>query len=80
MRKLWALVLVVALGIAACSTNPEIIADTTGDSVIMLDIKSQIENNKMVKDDYGWVIWYLPILFLVVAWGWKEFFGKKKGE
>ena len=80
MRKLWALVLVVALGIAACATNPEIVPDTTGDSVIMLDIKSQIENNKMVKDDYGWVIWYLPVLFLVVAWGWKEFFGKKKGE
>lgn len=80
MRKLWALVLVVALGVAACATNPEIVPDTTGDSVIMLDIKSQIENNKMVKDDYVWVIWYLPVLFLVVAWGWKEFFGKKKGE
>jgi len=81
MRKLWALVLVVALAVAACnSTGPEIVPDITGDSVIMLDIKSQIENNKMVKDDYGWVIWYLPVLFLVVAWGWKEFFGKKKGE
>ena len=81
MRKLWALVLVVALVVAACnSTGPELVPDITGDSVIMLDIKSQIENNKMVKDDYGWVIWYLPVLFLVVAWGWKEFFGKKKGE
>ena len=48
MRKLWALVLVVALGVAACATNPEIVPDTTGDSVIMLDIKSQIENNKMI--------------------------------
>jgi len=81
MKKLWALVLIVALGVAACqSTTPAIIPDITGDSVVMLDIKSQIENNKMVKNDYGWVIWYLPILFLVVAWGWKEFFGKKKGE
>jgi cytochrome bd-type quinol oxidase subunit 2 len=80
MRKLWALILVIALAVVACSTSPEIIPDTTADSVIMLDIKSQIENNKMVKDDYGWVIWYLPVLFLVVAWGWKEFFGKKKGE
>ena len=81
MRKIWALVLVVALAVAACnSTGPEIVPDITGDSVIMLDIKSQIEHNKTVKDDYSWVIWYLPVLFLVVAWGWKEFFGKKKGE
>ena len=78
MKNIWALVLVVALAVAACSTNPEIVADTTGDSVIMLDIKSQIEHNKTVKDDYSWVIWYLPVLFLVIAWGWKEFFTKKK--
>lgn len=80
MKKIWALILVLALAVAACDTTPEIIPDITGDSVIMMDIKSQIENNKMVKDDYGWVIWYLPVLFLVIAWGYKEFFTKKKGE
>jgi hypothetical protein len=80
MKKIWALVLVLALAFAGCNTAPEIIPDITGDNVIMMDIKSQIENNKMVKDDYSWVIWYLPILFLVVAWGYKEFFTKKKGE
>ena len=80
MKKTWALVLVLALVFAGCDTTPEIIPDITGDNVIMMDIKSQIENNKMVKDDYSWVIWYLPILFLVVAWGYKEFFTKKKGE
>lgn len=80
MKKIWALVLVLALAFAGCDTTPEIIPDITGDNVIMMDIKSQIENNKMVKDDYSWVIWYLPVLFLVVAWGYKEFFTKKKGE
>ena len=80
MKKIWAIVLVLALVFAGCDTTPEIIPDITGDNVIMMDIKSQIENNKMVKDDYSWVIWYLPILFLVVAWGYKEFFTKKKGE
>jgi len=78
MKKIWALVLVLALVFAGCDTTPEIVPDITGDNVIMMDIKSQIENNKMVKDDYGWVIWYLPILFLVIAWGYKEFFVKKK--
>jgi len=80
MKIIWALVLVLALVFAGCDTTPEIVPDITGDNVIMLDIKSQIENNKMVKDDYSWVIWYLPILFLVIAWGYKEFFTKKKGE
>jgi hypothetical protein len=80
MKKIWAIVLVLAFVFAGCDTTPEIVPDITGDNVIMMDIKSQIENNKMVKDDYGWVIWYLPVLFLVVAWGYKEFFTKKKGE
>jgi hypothetical protein len=80
MKKIWAIVLVLALVFAGCDTTPEIVPDITGDNVIMMDIKSQIENNKMVKDDYSWVIWYLPILFLVIAWGYKEFFTKKKGE
>jgi hypothetical protein len=80
MKKIWAIVLILALVFAGCDTTPEIVPDITGDNVIMMDIKSQIENNKMVKDDYSWVIWYLPILFLVVAWGYKEFFTKKKGE
>jgi hypothetical protein len=78
MKKIWVLVLVLALVFAGCDTTPEIVPDITGDNVIMMDIKSQIENNKMVKDDYSWVIWYLPVLFLVVAWGYKEFFVKKK--
>jgi hypothetical protein len=80
MKKIWALVLVLALVFAGCDTTPEIIPDITGDNVIMMDIKSQIEHNKTVKDDYGWVIWYLPVLFLVIAWGYKEFFTKKKSE
>jgi hypothetical protein len=78
MKKIWAIVLVLAFVFAGCDTTPEIVPDITGDNIIMMDIKSQIENNKMVKDDYGWVIWYLPILFLVIAWGYKEFFVKKK--
>ena len=80
MKNIWVSILILVLIFAGCDTTPEIIPDITGDNVIMMDIKSQIENNKMVKDDYSWVIWYLPILFLVVAWGYKEFFTKKKGE
>jgi cytochrome c-type biogenesis protein CcmH/NrfF len=29
---------------------------------------------------WGWILWYIPVLLLVVAWGYREFFykGKKK--
>jgi hypothetical protein len=78
MKNIWVSILILVLIFAGCDTTPEIVPDITGDNVIMLDIKSQIENNKMVKDDYTWIFWYLPVLFLVVAWGYKEFFTKKK--
>jgi hypothetical protein len=78
MKNIWVSILILVLIFAGCDTTPEIIPDITGDNVIMMDIKSQIENNKMVKDDYTWIFWYLPVLFLVVAWGYKEFFTKKK--
>jgi hypothetical protein len=78
MRSICVLIIILILTFVGCDTTPEIIPDITGDNVIMMDIKSQIENNKMVKDDYTWIFWYLPVLFLVVAWGYKEFFTKKK--
>ena len=60
-----------------CSISPKIIPDTTGDSAMLLKIKSDIEKGKDLQTGYGWILWYLPVLFLVCAWGYKEFFGKK---
>jgi hypothetical protein len=60
-----------------CSISPQIIPDTTGDSAMLLKIKSDIEKGKDLQTGYGWILWYLPVLFLVCAWGYKEFFGKK---
>jgi hypothetical protein len=80
MKKIWALVLVLALVFAGCDTTPEIIPDITGDNVIMMDIKSKIEQGKDIKQDNSWLWWYAPILFVVVAWGVKEFFLKKEPD
>jgi cytochrome bd-type quinol oxidase subunit 2 len=60
-----------------CSIQPKIIPDSTGDSAMLLKIKSDIEKGKELQTGYGWILWYLPVLFLVCAWGYKEFFGKK---
>ena len=75
MRNL--IILWYAFLLYGCSIAPKIIPDTTGDSAMLLKIKSDIEKGKDLQTGYGWILWYLPVLFLVVAWGYKEFFGKK---
>jgi hypothetical protein len=61
----------------SCNTDPQIKPDITGDSTMMFKIKNDIEQGKQVTTGYAWILWYLPVLFLVVAWGWKEFINKK---
>lgn len=73
--------LAVLLGLFALITGcqcvgPEIIPDTTGDSVIMLSLKEQIAKNSKIDTGYGWVIWYVPVLIIVVAWTWREYVKK----
>lgn len=60
-----------------CSISPQIIPDTTGDSAMLLKIKSDIEKGKDLQTGYGWILWYLPVLFLVCAWGYRELIAKK---
>ena len=86
MKKIWKMFIVilsisVLMAFAGCrSVAPEIVPDTTGDSVILLDIKSKIEQGKEIGRDNSWLWWYAPVLFLIVAWGVKEFFIKKEPD
>ncbi len=76
MTRLAVLLGIVAL-VAGCQcVGPEIIADSTGDSVIMLSLKEQIAKNSKIDTGYGWVIWYIPVLVMVVAWTWREYVKK----
>ena len=68
------------LMLVGCGITPKIIPDSTGDSAMLLKIKNDIENGKELQTGYAWILWYLPVLFLVVSWGYKEFFGKKPKE
>jgi hypothetical protein len=42
----------------------------------MLSLKEQIAKNSKIDTGYGWVIWYVPVLIIVVAWTWREYVKK----
>jgi hypothetical protein len=53
-----------------------IVPDDTTDSVIMMKLKHEITNGDQISQNWGWILWYLPVVFLVLAWAWKEFINK----
>lgn len=67
-----------ALLLAACETAPKIVPDTTADSPVVLKLRHEILNGDKITGNWGWMLWYLPVLLLALAWGWKEFFKKKE--
>ena len=79
MKKL-PLLLIAFLSGCASMTAPEMVPDNTTDSVIMMKLKHEILNGDQISQNWGWILWYLPVLFLVVAWAWKEFIAKKKDD
>ena len=74
MRKLAYILSLLCL--AACNTSPAIVPDTTSDSPVMLKLKHDILNGDKIAGNWGWVLWYVPILLLILAWAWKEFVNK----
>lgn len=66
-------VAVLATLSACASTNPEIVPDNTSDSVILKKINHEIQSGEVFKTGWQWILWYLPFLFLVVSWGWRQF-------
>lgn len=76
MKKLPLLLLAFLSGCVSM-TAPEMVPDNTTDSVIMMKLKHEILNGDKISQNWGWILWYLPVLLLVVAWAWKEFIKKK---
>ena len=74
-RVLLALAFLILVG---CNTSPVIIPDTTSDSPIIMKLKHQIVNGTQITSNWGWILWYLPIVALVLGWAWKEFFGRRR--
>ena len=64
--------------LTACRIVPQKIPDTPGDNVRIEKLRHDMLSNVNSSSGWGWILWYLPILFLVCAWGYKEFFGKRQ--
>jgi len=67
--------LVLALTIfcffTACNTTPVIIPDISTNAAQHADNISQ-------RNGWGWILWYLPVLFLAVSWGWTVLVKRKR--
>ena len=66
--------------LAACCTAPAIIPDTTKDNVVMQRLQWEIQTGKTLSSSWSWVLWYLPVVFLVVVWAYKEWLKTKCKE
>lgn len=65
--------LTTSLLLTACNTAPMIVPDNTSDSVILKKINHEIQNGRVFETGWQWILWYLPVVFLVVTWGWRQF-------
>lgn len=66
------------LFLVACNTAPTIIPDTTKENVVMKKLNWEITNQQPLSFNWGWILWYLPVVFLVGVWGYRHFILGKK--
>lgn len=59
--------------LTACNTAPVIIPDTTKDNVVMQKLKWEIINHNSIPTNWGWVLWYLPIVAAAMIWMWRKY-------
>lgn len=71
MKKLTALF--TSLFLAACSTAPVIVPDTTSNNVVMKKLNYQIDHADKITGNWGWILWYLPIVAVVFVWTWRKY-------
>jgi hypothetical protein len=76
-RLLLALVPLFAIG---CSTTPTIVSDDhMVESPVMQGLRHSITQGTSTAS-WGWILWYLPVLALALAWAYREFIVKRKGD
>ena len=68
--------LIILSFLLGCSNDPKIIPDTTGDSIITLHYKDQINQPGPAASSYGWLFWYAPVALLGLGWGYRNLIRK----
>ena len=71
MKKL--IPLFAVLFLAACSTAPVIVPDTTNDSVVLKKLNYQIDHADKISGNWGWILWYLPLVAAGMIWMWRKY-------
>ena len=75
MKRLYLFILFSFLFLlCSCSTAPEVIPDTTGDSVAMLRLKEELKQVGNPIDNKNWLWWYAPVALISMMWAVKRFF------
>jgi hypothetical protein len=59
--------------LTACSTAPVIVPDTTNNNVVLKKLNYEIEHADKISGNWGWVLWYLPIVAVVMIWMWRKY-------
>jgi hypothetical protein len=65
--------LFTSLFLAACSTAPVIVPDTTSNNVVMKKLNYQIDHADRVSGNWGWILWYLPLVAAGMIWMWRKY-------
>lgn len=56
----------VFLVLVGCNTTPVIVPDISTTASLRAD-------NINGRNGWGWILWYLPVLFLIAVWGWNKY-------
>jgi hypothetical protein len=76
MNRLFLLVL--PLLVMGCDAAPKIVSDDhMKESPIIQGLRHNIVQGSQTTS-WGWILWYLPVLVLALAWAWREFISKRK--
>ena len=63
----------IFLVFTACNTTPVIVPDISTTASLRADTIHD-------RNGWGWILWYLPVLFLVAVWGWNKYVKNCKQE
>ena len=77
MNRLFVILMSVLM--TSCMTTPKVVPlKDISHNIMAKSIDHNIGNNNTpITHGYSWLFWYIPVLFLVVVWGWRTFLSSR---